>query len=379
MKAGTFFQIPETPGDVDVLRSSAAPLDKSTLPKWLDHGDRDYYRYLGRTSTAGPVQDNPLVLRTEIEELESAGLVVVEDPNDFNVRHVYIPSVADYDVWAIGIYTGCSLGDLHPAPEVKNPVLSRDDVHDVPAVFVADPFVVEQDNNWFMFFEVLNWRANKGEIGLATSTDGLQWQYEQRVLVELFHLSYPYVFEHDGQHYMIPEARQSGAVRLYRAVEFPVRWSFVTTLIKSDSLVDTSLFLNDGRWWLLAGHTAGVNHDTLRLYFAEALTGPWFEHPASPIVTGNPHAARPAGRIVVADSRVYRFAQNCRPHYGTDVRAFEIMELTTTTYREIAVGTNPVLGPSGLGWNAFGMHHIDAHRLANGAWLAYVDGWMRVT
>jgi hypothetical protein len=35
----------------------------------------------------------------------------------------------------------------------------------------------------------------EGEIGLATSEDGLKWDYKQVVLNEPFHLSYPYVFE----------------------------------------------------------------------------------------------------------------------------------------------------------------------------------------
>jgi hypothetical protein len=39
MKAGKFFPIPETPGDVEALRAQAAPLDGTTLPVWLDERD----------------------------------------------------------------------------------------------------------------------------------------------------------------------------------------------------------------------------------------------------------------------------------------------------------------------------------------------------
>ena len=35
-----------------------------------------------------------------------------------------------------------------------------------------------------MFFEVLNDDTNNGEIGLATSLDGLHWNYEQIVLMK---------------------------------------------------------------------------------------------------------------------------------------------------------------------------------------------------
>jgi hypothetical protein len=117
-----------------------------------------------------------------------------------------------------------------------------------------------------------------------------------------------------------------------------------------------------------------MKHDTLRLYYADELTGPWVEHPKSPLVKGDASNARPAGRALVCDGKVVRFAQNSVPYYGTDVRAFEVTELTTRTYRERAVG-RPVLGPGGSGWNACGMHHVDAHVLGDGSWIASVDGW----
>jgi hypothetical protein len=99
------------------------------------------------------------------------------------------------------------------------------------------------------------------------------------------------------------------------------------------------------------------------------------EHPQSPIIEGNQHIARPAGRIVNFNGRVIRYAQDCAPIYGTEVRAFEITELTTTNYQEWEVDKCPVLGASGLGWNGLGMHHIDPHQLGDRQWLACVDGW----
>src|SRR5262249_31357746 len=152
---------------------------------------------------------------------------------------------------------------------------------------------------WHMFFEVMNWRTGKGEIGLATSKDGLAWRPEQIVLAEPFHLSYPYVFEWMGEHYMIPESYQAGAVRLYQAVDFPTRWAFVGSLIEGRYLVDASIVRWADRWWLFTETNPDVKHDTLRLFHAEDLMGPWREHPSSPVVVGDPRVARPAGRAMV--------------------------------------------------------------------------------
>ena len=377
MKRGEFFQIPERPHDVDALRRRAVPVDEQTRPGWLDDADMGYYCVAGCATSAGLTQRDGERFTAEVEEVRQSGLVVDQNSNDPDVWRVYVPSAPLYDVWSIGIYEGPSPLGLRPAQGAVNPVLTRDDVVDVPAVFVADPFMIRRGRDWFMFFEVLNWRANKGEIGLATSEDGLRWTYRQRVLIEPFHLSYPYVFEHDGACYMVPESRQSGAVRLYRASTFPLEWSFVANLLEGEQLVDPSIFVAGGKWWMFVGDASGPEHDALRLFGADALVGPWREHPSSPVVRGDARIARPAGRVLVDDSRILRFAQNCQKDYGADVRAFDVDELTLAHYSETAVEPVPAFGADGASWAAGGMHHVDASRRADGSWLACVDGWTR--
>lgn len=275
-------------------------------------------------------------------------------------------------MWSIGIYTGDSPFQLQPPPNILNPVLTGADVTDIPAAFVADPFMVQHAGRWHMFFEVLNSETKRGEIGLATSDDAFSWTYQQIVLNEAFHLSYPYVFEWRGDHYLIPETLGASAVCLYKAEEFPTRWTRRQKLIDG-AQADPSLLYYDDLWWLFTCGTP-YGHDVLRLYFARDLEGPWKEHPRSPIVRGDRCRARPAGRIVRMGERVVRFAQDCEPDYGTRVRAFEISELTRDRYREVEHKQSPILSPSGKDWNAMGMHHVDAHRLNDGQWVACVDG-----
>jgi hypothetical protein len=274
-------------------------------------------------------------------------------------------------IWSIGIYGGKS--PLHLAPANNgNPVLSAGDVTDVPARFVADPFMQKVDGLWHMFFEVLNNQNDRGEIGLATSRDGLRWQYQEIVLREPFHLSYPYVFRWQDDFYMIPEGLGAEAVRLYRATAFPRGWTLVKNLF-SGTHADPSIFRCNERWWL---YTCPLpyQHDTLALYSAADLTSTWVEHPMSPLIRGNRSIARPAGRVIFHDGKPLRFAQDCVPIYGKQVRAFEVTELTTTTYKDSELPESPVITPTGSGWNASGMHHVDAHQLDAGRFLACVDG-----
>ena len=271
-------------------------------------------------------------------------------------------------MWSIAIYRGATPFELQPAP----PVLTQHDVTDIPADFVADPFLLHHDDTWHIFFEVLNTSTQLGEIGLATSRDAAAWSYQRIVLKEPFHLSYPHVFTWHDEHYMLPETLNAGAVCLYKAIDFPFRWSNIARLVETP-LADPTIFRCNDLWWLFACSTP-YQHDTLRLYFAAELTGPWTEHPRSPIISADRRRARPAGRVITFNNRLFRFAQDCGPRYGSSVRAFEILELTTNSYAEVEHDPTPLLRASGTGWNAFRMHHIDAHELPDGEWLACVDG-----
>jgi hypothetical protein len=274
--------------------------------------------------------------------------------------------------WSIGIYSGSSPVELSPHPAAENPVLSCLDVSDVSASFIADPFMARSGNGWHMFFEVLNSKTNKGEIGLATSRDGLRWIYDRIVLAEPFHISYPYVFNHGGDYYLMPESEQIGKVQLYRATTFPHEWKLVATMLDIQA-ADASIFFYGENWWMFAC-TTPYKQDTLRLYMSDDLTSGWQEHPLSPIVGGNMRTARPAGRPVTFGNRLVRYAQDCSPEYGTQVRAFEITELTRTTYSETESHYSPVLKGTGEGWNARRMHHVDPHMLEDDSWIACVDG-----
>lgn len=291
-------------------------------------------------------------------------------PELFERRYIYKGKV-----FSIGIYTGDSPLRLSPAATVANPVLTADSITDEPAAYVADPFMCRHGDSWFMFFEILSKINRKGVVGYASSNDGLMWKYERKVLQERFHLAYPYVFQWRDRYYMIPDSPANG-VRLYEASPFPERWCYISTILEDRRFVDSSILEFDGIWWLFtASSPAPKEAKTLHLFYSDTPVGTWHEHPSSPIVRENDRTARLGGRIVKIQGTPLRFAQDGVPTYGNQVRAFEVLELSPTSYKEKEVQSGPVLMGSGISWNAGGMHHIDAHALADGTWLACVDGW----
>lgn len=288
-------------------------------------------------------------------------------------RHVLSLGVSR--VYSIGIYAAGPDLRFRPAPGVLNPVVTTASVTDVAATTVADPFMIKVGPTWHMFFEVVAWRGvmPRGEIGHAVSYDGIRWKYDRIVLAEPFHLSFPYVFASGSDVFMVPESWEAGAVRLYRGDPFPSRWSLVAELLRGPVMLDACPFRLDGRWWMPV--TTSLQNDSLRLFHSRELAGPWAEHPRSPLVTGDRRRARAGGRVLVEAGRVLRFAQDWDGTYGTGVRAFELTRLDEHEYEERAIAPDPILCGSGSGWNAIGMHQIDAHPTGDGRYVACVDGW----
>lgn len=283
-----------------------------------------------------------------------------------------IPKEPDnaYGPWSIGIYEGFTPFDLAAVESIANPVLTGKDVSDKDATFVADPFMVFKNGNYFMFFEVLCRKTNQGDIGYAESRDGKHWEYRKVILDETFHLSYPNVFEWNGAFYLVPESFHDLSVRLYKAVSFPGEWEFLGKLLSGYRYVDPTIFRYNDNWWLFV---TTPENDVLNLYYSNDLLGEWKPHPMNPLVKFDPNIARPSGRVITYNDRLYRMAQDDDPSYGTQVFAFEITELTEKSYAEKIVSEKPLVSMTGKGWNAAGMHHADLHKIGD-KWTAVVDG-----
>ena len=275
-----------------------------------------------------------------------------------------------YGPWSIGIYRGSSPFEISDPEDISNPVLTGKDVKDIDATFVADPFMTVEDGRFYMFFEVLNRANSQGDIGYAESEEGKTWEYQKIIIDEPFHLSYPYVFKWEDSFYLIPESHEDLSIRLYRASSFPSEWQFVGSILNGEHYVDPSIFRYDNTWWLFYSNPL---NDSLNLYYADELTADWKPHSMNPVVKLNKHIARPGGRVLVHGRQIYRFAQDAEPRYGIQVYAFELTELSRTTYKEKMVSEKPVVTMSGEGWNAYGMHHVDPHFIKD-QWMVAVDG-----
>jgi hypothetical protein len=271
------------------------------------------------------------------------------------------------ELWSIGIVRGETPFRL-ALPE--KPILRARDITDTAARMVADPFAVQENGQWYLFFEIDSVSTHQGEIGLATSTDTTNWIYQQIVLDEPFHLSYPQVFKSVESYYMIPESHQAGAIRLYRADPFPSHWKHIADLIQGD-YQDPTIVRYNNRWWIFA--CRGQN-ETMDVFYADELIGPWHAHAKNPVIANDRTRARCGGRAREVNGRLIRFAQDCLDRYGHRLLGFEVTTLTPEDYAETPLAENPLLTPDGSGWNAHRMHQLDLYQTRTNRWIGFVDG-----
>ncbi|HEY7338248.1 MAG TPA: hypothetical protein VH639_25400 [Bryobacteraceae bacterium] len=195
----------------------------------------------------------------------------------------------------------------------------------------ADPFLVSRHGRLWLFYEDMLPKTRHGRLAVMPAFDG---SGEPTVILEKqYHLSYPCVFEHGGDWWMIPESADNRTVDLYRARRFPDQWEHSKTLIEGPRLKDTTPLFHEGRWYFFTTAVLPGRALAALLFTSEVLDGEWRLHPASPL-TGDAGIARSAGAITRWKGRLIRPVQDCLVRYGYSIGLREIVRLSPSVWEE---------------------------------------------
>ena len=222
--------------------------------------------------------------------------------------------------------------------------------------FFADPFVIEHEGRTFLFVEEFPYALARGVISVAELRADGRFGMPRQVIVEPHHLSYPQVFALGGEVWMIPETSSAREVILYRAEHFPDRWVRHATLIADREISDATLLERDGRFWLFGTerHSQGNSSDTMVVFSADQLAGPWLPHPMNPVLIDR-SAARPGGAFVQQGDRLFLPVQDGTRAYGGGLGLAELVELDQHAVRFAA--PRPVR--PGTAWDRTGIHTLN--------------------
>lgn len=204
-----------------------------------------------------------------------------------------------------------------------------------PGHFYADPFVFAWQNRTFLFVEDYLYAEARGVLSVLELLPDGQFSPAREILNCPYHLSYPFVFQHEGEVYLIPETMASRRIELYRAVEMPLRWELVKVLQEDLEAVDTTLWVEDGIFYFFTNlvRPGMTPNDLLYLFTADSLTGDWRPHPDNP-VSYDVRAARGAGKLFRMGDKLVRPAQDCSIRYGYGTQLNHVEVLTPRHFRE---------------------------------------------
>lgn len=201
--------------------------------------------------------------------------------------------------------------------------------------FQADPFIIEKDNNVYVFYEAFNFRNSKGTLHCRILDSNLT-ELED-VKLEGFehlkcHLSFPYLFHNNDQLFMIPESSERKEVILFQSIDFPTRWQQVKVLLSDIALTDNVLFTLNGSVYL----QSTTMDDELVIHTANDLTGPWQK--ITPVLNMSNQHQRGAGAPHYVDNRMYFLTQECTPEiYGKSIYIKELISLNDSCFEEFLV------------------------------------------
>ena len=156
----------------------------------------------------------------------------------------------------------------------------------------------------YVFVEDWDHRRNKAVISVVPFDESGPSGPARPVLEEPWHLSYPFLIAHDGEIWMIPESSASRSLTLYRADPFPSRWVPEAVLLSDIEASDATVIQHNGTFWMFAATRDGRGSwsDTLSIFHARDLRGPWKPTKATPFWSTRRPRGRPAPSSSVTES-----------------------------------------------------------------------------
>ncbi len=181
--------------------------------------------------------------------------------------------------------------------------------------WAADPFVFEENGETFIFAELYDYVRRRGVLGYCKLVEEGKCKW-QPIIVEDHHLSYPYIFRKGQDIYIMPEAGQSGAVSIYKAIQFPDSWKKVKELRMGVIYADTTPVDLDFSRYALAYDVKNVDDYQLKLVDFQTQKD-------VTILVDNVECRRPAGRVFQYRNSWIRPAQYCVGEYGKGLMFYE--------------------------------------------------------
>lgn len=254
-----------------------------------------------------------------------------------------------YDCWTLcigkGDFLNSALFRLNPIKLPKHE-------------FWADPFIFNYRDDNYIFFENYNYSSKIGKISCGRIKDSEL--VDITVVLDLdYHLSYPFIFEENGDIFLMPETSENNRLEIYKCINFPNKWELYSTAFEGEMVADASFYVDDNsQRWLFINKQDDLNstmENELFIYKVDSLKLEHLEpHLQNPVII-NSKTARNGGAIFKYKNEIYRPSQaNIEGVYGRALNINKIEKLTIEEYVEKTIVTTYPNFHKGL----LGVHHL---------------------
>lgn len=235
--------------------------------------------------------------------------------------------------WGVAFIGGSwENANLHKGIEIKNP----------PNHFLADPFVITKNDRTICFVEDYCYKQKRALIAAIEIIDQKQYKLLGPVIEESFHMSFPYLFEYENELYMVPETSEANSIRLYKCIEYPLKWEYQKDIMNDVKAVDSMFFEHEEKWWMLTNMSTEGNEDDasqlLAYYSDNPLSDDWIAHEQNPLIFDS-NIARNGGILDLGSPLPVRGRQKQGFNaYGVALTLARIKDLTPSSYSEEEIG-----------------------------------------
>ena len=204
--------------------------------------------------------------------------------------------------------------------------------------FYADPFIIKNGAYTYIFGEKYVFKKRGAKIFSARLEQGKIKEETDVFLNVRHHVSYPCIFEWEDNLFLCLEEWKTRTISLYKAIDFPVGWIKLTTLIDNIDAVDPTVFRHNGLWWLFFTKKSDEPETKLFAYYSKDLLGDWEPHKRNPIKI-DVRSSRPAGKIFCYKGQLIRPSQDCSRFYGWRIALNKIVHLSPYYFEEETIKT----------------------------------------
>jgi len=243
-------------------------------------------------------------------------------------------------------------------------------INDLSILF-ADPFIYKKNDNYYIFYEKYNYFNDYGVIALTILNNNFDVIYESDLLDTQNHLSYPFIFNHNDELFILPESSKGndGSQYMYEFNFSNNTLHNKKLLIEYNRLLDGTLLFHDNKYWLFSTKRGKKSNSDLLIHYSKTFDFGYISHSSNPVKVDNV-GTRPAGNFIIENGVIYRPSQNNSFYYGKSIILNKIEILNESQFKEIPV--KEIFAPQNCKYN-FGIHTIN---ISND--VIVIDGLRRI-